>query len=124
MINFTKKMLSAILTICVIVGAFAVFSTVTFAADAVSVTIESFVRGEQTDLISSELLVAKVEGYDGNVHDLVYEWENRNVNCFISQNYIFYMVFIETYFKKVGIFVYKKHFSKLSSSRFDYSFYK
>jgi uncharacterized repeat protein (TIGR02543 family) len=65
-----------VLTICVIAGTLAGFSTTSFAADAVSVTIESFIRGEQTDLRSSELLVAKVEGYNGNVYDLTYEWKS------------------------------------------------
>lgn len=76
MIQFTKKTLSLVLAICVIVGTFAGFSPTTLAADSVSVTIESFIRGEQTDLRSSELLVAKVEGYNGNVKDLTYEWKN------------------------------------------------
>lgn len=76
MTQFTKKLLSMVLTICVIAGTLAGFSTTSFAADAVSVTIESFIRGEQTDLRSSELLVAKVEGYNGNVYDLTYEWKS------------------------------------------------
>jgi len=75
MIKFTKKALSIVLTICVIAGTLTGFSTTTF-ADAVSVKIESFIRGEQADLRSSELLIAKVEGYDGNVHDLIYEWKS------------------------------------------------
>ena len=73
MIKFAKKALSIVLTVCVIVGTLAGFSTTTYAA-GVSVSIESFVRGAQEDLRSSELLVAKVKGYDGNVHDLIYEW--------------------------------------------------
>jgi len=46
----------------------------TFAADAVTVDIVSFTRGPQTDLRSSELLEARVEGYDGNVRELTYKW--------------------------------------------------
>ena len=50
--------------------------TAVFAADTPSVKIVSFTRGEQTDLRSSELLEARVEGYDGNVQELTYEWSN------------------------------------------------
>lgn len=76
MTHFFKRALSVILAVCMIAGMLAEFGAVAFAADSVSVTIESFLRGEQTDLRSSELLVAKVEGYDGNVHDLTYEWKS------------------------------------------------
>ena len=44
------------------------------AADGVTVDIVSFSRGAQADLRSSELLEAKVEGYDGNVRELTYKW--------------------------------------------------
>ncbi|MBQ7386332.1 MAG: InlB B-repeat-containing protein [Ruminococcus sp.] len=49
-------------------------------ADANSTTpkveIVSFMRGAQEDLRSSELLEARVTGYDGNVRELTYEWTN------------------------------------------------
>lgn len=41
------------------------------------VEIVSFLRGSQTDLRSSELLEARVTGYDGNVQELTYEWTNE-----------------------------------------------
>ncbi len=53
---------------------FVVFGANTFAADAATVEIVSFTRGSQTDLRSSELLEARVEGYDGNVRELTYKW--------------------------------------------------
>ena len=46
----------------------------TAAAEGVTVDIVSFSRGAQEDIRSSELLEAKVEGYEGNVRDLTYEW--------------------------------------------------
>ena len=42
----------------------------------VDVRIESFMRGYQDNIRASELLVAKVTGYDGNVQELTYEWTN------------------------------------------------
>ncbi|MBE6641477.1 MAG: hypothetical protein E7619_07805, partial [Ruminococcaceae bacterium] len=47
-------------------------------AFAASPTVEivSFARGPQTDLRSSELLEARVSGYEGNVQDLTYKWTN------------------------------------------------
>ena len=59
--------LSALVVLC---SAFVVNS---FAAE-VTVDIVSFSRGAQADLRSSELLEAKVEGYDGNVRELTYKW--------------------------------------------------
>ena len=46
----------------------------TAAAEGVTVDIVSFSRGAQEDIRSSELLEARVEGYDGNVRELTYEW--------------------------------------------------
>ena len=54
----------------VMLSAFAVNS----AAADVTVNIVSFTRGAQEDLRSSELLEARVEGYDGNVRELTYKW--------------------------------------------------
>ncbi len=45
-----------------------------FASDEVTVDIVSFTRGPQEDLRSSELLEARVDGYDGNVRELKYKW--------------------------------------------------
>ena len=73
MANKTKKIISLILSLLMI------FSTVSvaFAAESeVTVNIISFMRGEQANLRSSELLEARVEGYDGNVRELTYKWYN------------------------------------------------
>ena len=68
-----KKALSLILTVCMLVSLFAVNGIIPVSA-ATSVKIVSFVRGEQADLRSSELLVAQVDGYSGNPLELTYEW--------------------------------------------------
>ncbi len=70
-----RKLVSIVLTVCMAFTLLAGFEISTSAAD-VSVSIVSFLRGEQTNLRSSELLEARVEGYDGNVRDLTYEWTN------------------------------------------------
>ena len=68
----TKKILSIFLTILMIVT---MIPMSVFAEESgVSVKIVSFMRGEQNDLRSSELLEAKVTGYDGNVRELTYKW--------------------------------------------------
>ncbi len=65
-------------------------SVTTDAADAVpKVEIVSFMRGAQTDLRASELLEARVTGYDGNVQELTYEWTNTlgtYLYCYNSHN--------------------------------------
>ncbi len=65
-------------------------SVTTDAADAVpKVEIVSFMRGTQTDLRASELLEARVTGYDGNVQELTYEWTNTlgtYLYCYNSHN--------------------------------------
>lgn len=74
MTNTTKKLLALMLSLLM------VFSTITvaFAADSKTVTVEiiSFMRGAQSNLRSSELLEAHVEGYDGNVRELTYKWKS------------------------------------------------
>ena len=70
-----RKLVSIVLTICMAFTLLAGFEISVSAAD-VEVNIVSFLRGEQTDLRSSELLEARVTGYDGNVRDLTYEWTN------------------------------------------------
>lgn len=72
----TNKFISLILALCMTLSVFAGLSTTAFAADGVTVQIVSFLRGEQANLRSSELLEARVSGYDGNVRDLTYEWTN------------------------------------------------
>ena len=65
-------------------------SVTTDAADVVpKVEIVSFMRGTQTDLRASELLEARVTGYDGNVQELTYEWTNTlgtYLYCYNSHN--------------------------------------
>lgn len=73
----TNKFISLLLTLCMTLSVFAGLSTTAFAADGVTVKIVSFLRGEQNDLRASELLEARVSGYDGNVRDLTYEWTNE-----------------------------------------------
>ena len=65
---------------------FAGLSTTAFAADGVTVSIVSFLRGEQSDLRSSELLEARVSGYDGNVRDLT---SQGKVTASATGNWIF-----------------------------------
>ncbi len=42
-----------------------------------NVEIIGFMRGESTDLRSSELLMAKLNNYDGNADKLIYEWKSN-----------------------------------------------
>ncbi len=74
-----KRITSGLLAIIMIVT---LLPASAFAADVQpmatpSVQIVSFNRGAQEDLRSSELLEAKVTGYDGNVQDLYYKWTNN-----------------------------------------------
>ena len=74
-----KRITSGLLAIIMIVT---LLPTSAFAADVQpmatpSVQIVSFNRGAQEDLRSSELLEARVTGYDGNVQDLYYKWTNN-----------------------------------------------
>jgi len=64
-----------LLMLCLFFVVFSAFTVRVLAAD-VTVDIVSFTRGAQEDLRSSELLEAKVEGYDGNVRELTYKWTN------------------------------------------------
>ena len=78
-----KKSLSLLLVVCMLFSAFCAELTV-FAQAAVTakatptVEIVSFMRGVPKDgnLRSSELLEARLTGYDGNVRELTYKWEN------------------------------------------------
>ncbi len=68
----TKKIISMFLAIVMILG----MAPVSVFATETNPTVEiiSFMRGGQNDLRSSELLEARVEGYDGNVRELTYKW--------------------------------------------------
>ena len=70
----TQKFLSMFLALIMIIGMVPV--SVFAAGTTPKVTIVSFMRGEQSDLRSSELLEARVEGYDGNVRELTYKWKS------------------------------------------------
>ncbi len=71
----TKKLISFVLVAAMAFTLLAGFN-ITASAEGVSVNIVSFLRGEQENLRSSELLEARVSGYDGNVRELTYEWTN------------------------------------------------
>ncbi|MBQ6601150.1 MAG: hypothetical protein IIX36_05855 [Clostridia bacterium] len=66
-----KKVLSVLL---VIIMLFTMVPASVFAAEATSVKLVSFMRGDVTDLRSSELLEVQVEGYKGNPRELTYKW--------------------------------------------------
>ena len=66
-----KKVLSIIL---VAIMLFTMVPASVFAAEAPSVKLVSFMRGDVTDLRSSELLEVQVEGYEGNPRELTYKW--------------------------------------------------
>lgn len=69
-----KKGIGKLLILAVFIVLFTAVSASVFAADGVTVEIVSFTRGPQEDLRSSELLEARVTGYDGNVRELTYKW--------------------------------------------------
>lgn len=66
-----KKVLSILL---VAIMLFTMVPAGVFAADGTSVKLVSFMRGDVTDLRSSELLEVQVEGYEGNPRELTYKW--------------------------------------------------
>lgn len=70
-----RKSMGMLLMLCLFFVVFSAFTVRVLAAD-VTVDIVSFTRGAQDDLRSSELLEAKVKGYDGNVRELTYKWTN------------------------------------------------
>lgn len=76
MANF-KKSIAIILVLCLMFGVMNGALITASASDAVSVEIVSFRRGAQDDLRSSELLEARVTGYNGNVRELTYKWYNE-----------------------------------------------
>ena len=58
-----KKVLSILLAAVML---FTMVPVSVSAADSITVKLVSFMRGDVTDLRSSELLEVQVEGYDGN----------------------------------------------------------
>ena len=73
--NLFQKTVNALLVLSMLFTACSgLFIT---AEAAATVKIVSFVRGEQNDLRSSELLAVEVDGYDGNISDLTFEWDNQ-----------------------------------------------
>ena len=71
-----KKIVSVLLTVVMLCGIAPVALLAQAASSTPTVQIVSFMRGAQTDLRSSELLEARVSGYDGNVQELTYKWTN------------------------------------------------
>lgn len=70
-----KRSISFLLSLLILVT---MLPTSLFAVNAAaSVKIVSFMRGEVDDLRSSELLMAQVEGYDGDTSQLTYVWTNN-----------------------------------------------
>lgn len=74
--QFFRKGLSLLLVLIMLFSVMPLNLTAGAADSAPKVEIVSFMRGSQTDLRSSELLEARVTGYDGNVQELTYEWTN------------------------------------------------
>ena len=72
MLEKSKKIIALVLSLLMLFTSV----PVAFAADSSDVKVEiiSFMRGAQADLRSSELLEARVTGYDGNVRELTYKW--------------------------------------------------
>ena len=71
-LDFTKKVgISILLTVVML---FTMAPVSIFAAEATSVKLVSFMRGDVNDLRSSELLEVQVDGYDGNPRELTYKW--------------------------------------------------
>lgn len=66
--------------------------------EEVTVKIVSFMRGEQSDLRSSELLLAQVEGYSGNELALTYKWYN-NLGTSVKGSYrtTYYTTYLYVY---------------------------
>ena len=72
MLEKSKKIIALVLSLLMLFTSV----PVAFATDSSDVKVEiiSFMRGAQADLRSSELLEARVTGYDGNVRELTYKW--------------------------------------------------
>ena len=72
MLEKSKKIIALVLSLLMLFTSV----PVAFAADSSDVKVEiiSFMRGAQADLRSSELLEARVTGYDGNVREHTYKW--------------------------------------------------
>ena len=66
-----KKVLSLLLTAVMLLT---MVPATIFAAETTTVKLVSFMRGDVSDLRSSELLEVQVEGYDGNPRELTYKW--------------------------------------------------
>ena len=71
-----KKGLSLLLVLVMLLGIMPFNMAVSAADTTPAVEIVSFMRGSQETLRSSELLEARVTGYDGNVQELTYVWTN------------------------------------------------
>lgn len=72
-----EKLICIVLTLCMIFTLVQSFGITAQAASATSVEIVSFVRNTDVGLRSSELLEARITGYDGNISDLTFTWDNQ-----------------------------------------------
>ncbi len=71
-----KNCVSLLLVLLMVISILPMNVTADTSTETPKVEIVSFMRGSQTDLRSSELLEARVTGYEGNVRELTYEWTN------------------------------------------------
>lgn len=71
-----KRGLAFLLSVIMVVGSLAYLPEKALADTTPTVKICGFAKGETTNLRSSELLMAKVEGYDGDTTKLIYKWTN------------------------------------------------
>ena len=76
-----KRLLSVLLALCLVFSVLPLSSPASAASPTVSIV--SYARGVSSNLRSSELLYAKVEGYSGNPANLRYTWTN-NLGTYIS----------------------------------------
>ncbi len=72
--NVFKKGLSLLLALMTLLCVMPLSMAADGEGSTPKVEIVSFMRGAQTNLRASELLEARVTGYDGNVQELTYEW--------------------------------------------------
>ena len=85
-----KKIISIFLAALMLVG---MIPMSVFAGSAgPEVEIISFMRGAQEDYRSSELLEARVTGYDGNVRELTYKWSTTLGTFLYVYNFIYYLL--------------------------------
>ena len=75
--NHLKKLLCLLLVLAMCLPMLPQLPAQVQAAEGITVDIVSFMRQDDTNLRVSELLQARVTGYDGNVAHLTYKWTNN-----------------------------------------------